>query len=242
MTDLCMPLAVHTATAPQPLPPCPYVFPDPEDADDGSGLIAAGGDFEPATIIAAYRDGAFPWPSAQEELLWFSPDPRAILEVDGLHVSRRLARTVRSGRFRATVDLAFPKVMSACAVRPGEGTWITPNLFRAYVRLHELGWAHSFEVWADDGELAGGVYGVGVGAMFGAESMFFRRRDASKVALVAMMQHLRAIGVQFVDIQMATPHTHSLGAKEISRAEYLQRLAAALAGRPAEWHRRELRR
>ncbi|MCC7362868.1 MAG: leucyl/phenylalanyl-tRNA--protein transferase [Dehalococcoidia bacterium] len=233
-----MRLAVHTALAPQPLLPCRYEFPHPRRGDD-RGLVGAGGDFEPSTIIGAYTAGAFPWPTAGEQFLWFSPDPRCIIELDGLHVSRRLARTIRSGRFYATVDLAFPKVMSLCAVRPGEGTWITPDLFRAYVRLHQLGWAHSIEVWTGDGVLAGGLYGVGVGAMFGAESMFHRVTDASKVAMVALMQHARAIGIELVDIQVATPHTLSMGATEIPRTTYYRRLAHALAAPPARWYEPE---
>ena len=234
MNSPLLPIEAHTASPPLPLPPCPYAFPDPRAAD-AIGLLGAGADFEPPTIVAAYSAGAFPWPSRQQEFLWFSPDPRAILELDGLHISRRLRRTLRSGRFRATVDRAFPAVMAACALRPGEGTWITPNLFRAYVRLHQLGWAHSVEVWDSDDTLAGGLYGVGVGAMFGAESMFHRARDASKVAMAALMQHARAIGLQFVDIQVAPPHTLSMGAVEISRDAYLRRLADALAAPAARW-------
>jgi leucyl/phenylalanyl-tRNA--protein transferase len=183
--------------------------------------------------VAAYRAGAFPWPHPSAELLWFSPDPRAVIEIDGLHVSRRLARTIGGGRFRTTVDAAFPAVMRACADRP-EGTWITPRLYRGYVALHEAGWAHSFETWTAEGTLAGGIYGVGVGAMFGAESMFHRADDASKVAMVAMMQHLRAIGVHFVDIQVLTPHTQRMGGVEIPRADYLRRLALALQSE-ARW-------
>lgn len=235
MNGAAIRIEVYTASPPVPLEPCPYLFPDPGEAD-AHGLVAVGGDFEPATIVAAYTAGAFPWPSQEEELLWFSPDPRAVIECDGLHVSRRLARTIRTGRFRATVDLAFPKVMAACAVRPGEGTWITPDLFRAYVRLHELGWAHSVEIWDAEGRLAGGLYGLGVGAMFGAESMFHHVRDASKAAMVALMQHARAIGLQFIDIQVSTEHTQSMGAIEISRRAYLRRLAAALKAPPASWY------
>lgn len=235
MNSPAISIDVYTASPPVPLGPCPYLFPDPREAD-ARGLVATGGDFEPATIVAAYTAGAFPWPSGKEELQWFSPDPRAVIERDGLHVSRRLARTVRTGRLRATVDLAFPKVMAACAVRPGQGTWITTNLFHAYVRLHELGWAHSVEIWDAEGRLAGGLYGVGVGAMFGAESMFHNVRDASKVAMAALMQHARAIGLQFIDIQVSTGHTLSMGAIEISRRDYLRRLAAALEGPSARWY------
>jgi leucyl/phenylalanyl-tRNA--protein transferase len=221
-----IPIEIHTPCPPQLLPPCAYAFPDVRRAPK-RGLIGTGGDFEPATIVAAYRAGIFPWPHDEEERAWFSPDPRAIIPVGGLHVSRRLARTVRSGSFRVTLDAAFEQVMIACANRP-DGTWITSALIDGYTRLHRLGWAHSFETWSADGTLAGGLYGVGVGAMFGAESMFHRATDASKVAMVAMMQHAERIGLQLIDIQVLTPHTESMGAVEISRVEYLKRLARSL--------------
>jgi leucyl/phenylalanyl-tRNA--protein transferase len=190
--------------------------------------VGAGGDLEPSTIVASYRAGIFPWPHAEEELLWFSPDPRAVLPIDGLVVSRRLGRKARSGRFRVTVDAAFEEVMRGCADRPGEGTWITPALVRGYTELHRLGWAHSVEAWGIDGALAGGLYGVGVGAMFGAESMFHRETDASKVAMVALVQHARRIGIELIDIQVLTDHTERTGGASISRAEYLRRLGRAL--------------
>jgi leucyl/phenylalanyl-tRNA--protein transferase len=221
-----IPIEIHTPCPPQPLPPCAYAFPNAGSAPK-RGLVGTGGDFEPATIVTAYRAGIFPWPHDEEEHAWFSPDPRAIIPVAGLHVARRLARTVRSGRFRVSLDAAFEKVMIACADRP-DGTWITPALVDGYARLHQLGWAHSFETWSADGTLAGGLYGVGVGAMFGAESMFHRATDASKVAMVAMMQHAERIGLLLIDIQVLTPHTISMGAMEISRSEYLERLGGAL--------------
>lgn len=227
-----VPLRSCTSVVPQFPPASPYVFPDPRQAGP-EGLVAMGGDFEPGTIMQAYASGVFPWPHPGEEYLWFSPDPRCLFEIDGLHVSRRLARTIRSGRFTATVDADFPSVIAACADRE-DGTWITPNLIAAYTRLHELGWAHSVEVWTADGTLAGGLYGIGLGAMFGAESMFFRVRDASKVALVALMQHARRLGLHFIDIQVATAHTLALGAVEVSREEYLGRLDRALRV-PVDW-------
>lgn len=223
-------IEVHTQRR-QLLPRSPYVFPDPAPFD-AQGVVARGGDFEPATIIAAYEAGVFPWPHPQEEYLWCSPDPRCVFEVDGLHVPRRLARTIRARCPRVTIDAAFADVVEGCADR--DDTWITPALIDGYRQLHELGWAHSVEVWAEDGTLAGGLYGVAVGAMFGAESMFHRRTDASKIALVALMQHCRAIGVEFVDIQVETPHTHRLGARSIPRSLYLRRLRRALSHR-VDW-------
>ncbi len=222
-----IPIRVATRTAPCPLPPSLFVFPDARLADE-HGLVGMGANFEPETIVAAYRAGAFPWPHPAEEYLWFSPDPRAIFEIDGLHVSRRLARKLRSGKFSATIDAAFERVIRACADRE-EGTWITPTLQEAYIQLHELGYAHSVEAWTADGELAGGLYGLGVGAMFGAESMFYHVSDGSKAALVALMHHARRIGLHFIDIQVATPHTVRLGAIEIPRDVYLERLQRALA-------------
>jgi len=187
-----------------------------------------GGDLEPATLLAAYRQGIFPWPVEGIDLLWWSPDPRAVLPPDGMHVSRSLARTLRRGRFRVTIDAAFDEVVAGCADREDSETWITPAIRDAYAHLHRLGWAHSVEVWAD-GALAGGLYGVSIGALFAAESMFHRVSDASKVALVALVQHARAVGVQLVDVQMPTPHLESLGAVTISREQYLQALALAVA-------------
>ncbi|MGH2626445.1 MAG: leucyl/phenylalanyl-tRNA--protein transferase [Anaerolineales bacterium] len=222
-----LPIEVRTVAAPQPVPPSPYAFAEMEP--DAEGLVGHGADFEPATVIAAYRAGCFPWPHPSFERLWFSPDPRAILPVAGLHVSRRLARTLRRGGFRITVDAAFPAVMSACARGRPEGTWITPGLEHGYVRLHELGWAHSVEAWGPDGTLAGGLYGIRVGRMFGAESMFHAVRDGSKVALAGFVQWCRDEGIELVDIQVLTPHTASLGGIEIRREEYLRRLAAATA-------------
>lgn len=213
---------------PAPLPACRVQFPDPARAD-AEGLLAHGGDLEPATLIAAYRRGIFPWPYEEEPLLWWSPDPRAILPLGALHVSRRLARTVRQGRFRVTLNAAFPAVIDGCAAR--EETWITVAMRAAYVRLHALGWAHSVEVWGPDGTLAGGLYGVAVGGLFAAESMFHRVRDASKVAVVALVEHARRVGVTLLDVQVPSPHLASLGARTVPRAEYLALLADAL-GRP----------
>jgi leucyl/phenylalanyl-tRNA---protein transferase len=197
------------------------------EPDEELGLVAVGGDLRPERLLAAYRQGIFPWYNDGDPICWWSPDPRAIFELDGLHVSRRLARTLRSGRFTVTFDRAFNEVLRGCADRPGEGTWITADMSAAYQEMHRLGHAHSVEVW--DGEvLAGGLYGVAVGGLFAGESMFTRVRDASKVALVFLVRHLRERGFRLFDIQLLTEHTARLGAVEIPRTEYLRRLAEAL--------------
>lgn len=203
----------------------PPEFPDPSSFP-AQGLIAIGGDLAVARLLAAYRQGIFPWYSEETPILWWSPDPRAIFELNGLHVSRRLARTVRSSRFKVTFDQAFAEVIQGCADR-GEGTWITEKMRRAYEELHRLGAAHSVEVWRE-GRLAGGVYGVTLGGLFAGESMFSRERDASKVALVHLVERLRERGFTLFDIQYLNEHTARLGGVEISRAAYLNRLAEAI--------------
>jgi leucyl/phenylalanyl-tRNA--protein transferase len=201
---------------------------DPSFADE-IGLVAVGGDLAPKTLIRAYASGVFPWFDENSPICWWSPDPRAIFELDGLRLSRRFARTLRSGRFRCTIDRAFDRVMLGCADRP-EGTWITAGMLDAYQRLHRLGLAHSVEVWQGN-QLAGGIYGVALGGFFAGESMFTRSRDGSKVALAYLMEHLRQRGFLLFDIQMLTAHTTRLGATEIARQEYLRRLAVALRQR-----------
>ena len=202
-------------------------FPDPRRAG-ADGLLAVGGDLEPATLVAAYRAGIFPWPVEDVDLAWWSPDPRAVIPLDGLHVSRRLAQTLRQARFRVTIDGDFGGVVAACADRGEAATWITPALRTAYERLHALGWAHSVEVWTPDGTLAGGLYGVTVGGLFAAESMFHRVRDASKIALVALVQQCRTAGLVLLDVQMPSAHLESMGAVTLPRREYLRRLGAAV--------------
>jgi leucyl/phenylalanyl-tRNA--protein transferase len=194
---------------------------------DPEGLVAVGGDLSPRRLLRAYRRGVFPWYHEGGPILWWSPDPRAVIELDGLHVSRRLRRTIRSGRFQVTVNRAFAAVVRGCADRPGEGTWITPAMARAYAELHRLGHAHSVEAWRG-GELAGGLYGVAVGGLFAGESMFSRASDASKVALAFTVGRLRERGFRLFDIQVPTEHTARLGAVTIPRREYLARLRAAL--------------
>lgn len=194
---------------------------------EGPAPVAMGGDLRPARLLQAYASGIFPWYDDGEPILWWSPDPRAIIELDGLHVSRRLLRTVRSGRFATTVNHAFGQVIRGCADRD-EGTWITTDMIAAYEQMHRLGHAHSLEVWRHDC-LAGGIYGVSIGGFFAGESMFCRVCDASKVALVLLVDRLRERGFRLFDIQFRTEHTSRLGAIEIPRSEYLQRLAKAIA-------------
>jgi leucyl/phenylalanyl-tRNA--protein transferase len=207
------------------------LFLRPELADD-SGLVAVGGDLRPERLLEAYRRGVFPWYDDGDPVCWWSPDPRAIIELDALHVSRRLRRTIRSGRFTCTVNRDFVGVIRACADRPGQGTWITADMMEAYETLHELGHAHSVEAWSQ-GVLAGGLYGVAVGGLFAGESMFSRLRDGSKVALVYLVDRLRQRDFKLFDIQLLTEHTASLGAVEIPREQYLVRLRRALACRRA---------
>jgi leucyl/phenylalanyl-tRNA--protein transferase len=217
-------IAAADTRRPAPVAACRFRFPDPRRAD-AAGLVASGGDLAPSTLVAAYRRGIFPWPAEGIDLLWWSPDPRAVLPLDGLHVSRRLRQTLRQHRFRVTIDADFGAVVAACADRGDDETWITPALRAAYDRLHALGWAHSVEVWTLDGVLAGGLYGVTVGGLFAAESMFHRETDASKIALVALVQQCRATGIQLLDVQMPSPHLASMGAVTMPRAEYLRRVA-----------------
>jgi leucyl/phenylalanyl-tRNA--protein transferase len=197
-------------------------------------IVAVGGDLEPETLLHAYRNGIFPWPAEGLPLLWFCPRERAVLDFERLHVNRSVRRARRRA-FRLTIDAAFPAVIDACAdmPRPGQnGTWITPEIRTAYTRLHRLGIAHSVEVWRDEA-LVGGVYGVDVDGAFAAESMFRRESDASKLALLHLIDHLRARGLDWLDIQVMTPHLEHLGARVMPRNAFLARLEAT--------HRRGLR-
>jgi leucyl/phenylalanyl-tRNA---protein transferase len=211
----------------------PSRFPDPRTAPRHDAL-AVGGDLDPLTLLDAYSHGIFPWPNAAAVVSWWSPDPRAVIPIDGLHVSRSLRRVLRSRRFHCTVDTAFADVVHGCADRPAEETWITPPLVDAYLELHRLGHAHSVETWDAAGRLAGGLFGITVGAAFTGESMFHRRTDASKVALAHLVDRLRAGGFILLDVQLPTPHLASLGAVEVPRGEFLDRLAEAVR-RPATW-------
>jgi leucyl/phenylalanyl-tRNA--protein transferase len=205
-------------------------FPDPAFTEtEPNGLLAVGGDLSPQRLRNAYRLGIFPWYSAGQPILWWSPDPRLVLFPDGLRISRSLRRTLRRGTFAISLDRAFGAVIRACAApRPdADGTWILPEIARAYERLHALGLAHSAEAWQDD-ELVGGLYGVAIGRTFFGESMFSRASDASKVALVHLVRSLAAWGYALIDCQVYTPHLASLGAVEIPRAEFQRRLAEAV--------------
>ncbi len=215
---------------------------EPEDAfppletalQDPNGLLAAGDDLSRARLLDAYRRGIFPWFNQGDPVLWWSPDPRMVLFLDELHISRSLRRVLTSARFRVTVDHAFAEVMRGCAApRDGaDGTWITEAMVEAYVDLHAHGDAHSVEVWQDD-TLVGGLYGVAVGHMFFGESMFSRRSDASKVALAHTVRLLGERGFGLIDCQMATDHLASLGARPIRRAEFVARVSALVAAAPA---------
>jgi leucyl/phenylalanyl-tRNA--protein transferase len=202
-------------------------FPPVSDAlTEPNGLLAAGGDLAPERLLAAYRKGIFPWYQKGQPILWWSPDPRAVLWPDGLKISRSLRRSLAKRRYEFRVDTAFELVVAACAAprHDGGGTWITDEMAEAYLRLHRLGWAHSFETWQDD-RLVGGLYGVAIGRAFFGESMFTRATDASKVALVHGVELLRARATQIIDCQVASAHTRSLGAVDMPRTEFLSLIA-----------------
>jgi leucyl/phenylalanyl-tRNA--protein transferase len=190
-------------------------------------IVGVGGSLDPETLLRAYRRGIFPWPVDGLPLLWFCPRERAILEFSRLHVGRSLARARRRGTLRFSVDEAFDAVIRACAdtPRPGQdGTWITEEIVAAYTRLHDLGIAHSAEAWRG-GDLVAGIYGVAVDGAFAAESMFHRESDASKLVLLHLVEHLAAAGLDWIDIQVMTPHLERLGAHVVSRGQFLGRLA-----------------
>ena len=224
------------AVPPVEPPPSAYRF-DPLLAPQGEDLVAVGGDLQPGTVLAAYRAGLFPMGVGRhggEPLGWWSPDPRGVLPLDGLRVSRSLRRAAR--RFEVRVDTAFDAVVAACADPGRDGRWITPEVAQAYGRLHRLGWAHSVECWRD-GSLVGGLYGLAVGGLFAGESMFHREADASKVALVALVGLLARDGNsrRLLDVQWRTEHLASLGVVDVPRAAYLRLLGEALRCRPPEF-------
>ena len=203
-----------------------FNFPNPSLADP-DGLLAVGGNLEPETLLSAYQQGIFPWFDEDTPILWWSPDPRAILEFDNLYISKRLARTIRTNKFQVTFNQDFDAVVQGCTYRPEEGTWITPEVANAYGEFHRRGHAHSVEVW-QQGVLVGGLYGVAIGALFAGESMFSTVSDASKVALVALVSRLKEKGYQLFDLQIINEHTSMMGATEIPRDDYLARVKLAI--------------
>lgn len=215
------------ARAPEPVPASAWLLPDPEQADE-DGVVGVGADLAPGTLVDAYQRGMFPWPHPGVPLPWFSPDPRGVLDAGEVRVSRSLRRRLRSCGWTTTVDAAFRAVVSGCGEDrgDGQGSWITSAMARAYGRLHDLGWAHSLEVWEGD-RLVGGIYGVQVGGVFTGESMFHRSTDASKVALLDLVARFHAAGGRLVDVQLTTPHLRSLGARDLPRHEFLSVLAGA---------------
>ncbi len=209
------------------LPPgCTPIWPDPNLADPDEGLVAVGGDLTAGRILSAYAQGIFPWYESDDTILWWCPEPRAIVDAADLHVSRSLRRRLRKNDFALRSDTNFGGVVHGCADR-SEGTWITPDMRAAYMQLYELGHAHSFEVWISE-ELVGGLYGVQVGGLFAAESMFHRVTDASKIALVSAVTALFDAGFQLFDVQFMTPHLASLGASLLPRRVYLRAVSDAL--------------
>ncbi len=214
-------------TPPQPVGPSLWAFPRASDWPD-EDIIVLGGDLEPPTVIAAYRQGIFPMIVETPAPLvgWWSPDPRGIVPLDKLHVARSLRQSAK--RYDVRVDTCFADVIRECANPTRESGWITPDFIHAYTTLHHLGWAHSVEVFDREGRLAGGLYGVRINGLFAGESMFYAQRDASKVALLALVQLMRESGMTLLDVQWCTGHLASLGAIEVRRARYLALLADAL--------------
>ena len=207
----------------RPLDPFPPVA---SARADMGGLLAVGADLSVARLLEAYRHGIFPWGTVEQQPLWYSPDPRMVLFPDEFRITASLRKVLRGRRYEIRFDHDFPAVISACAEmpRPGQdGTWITPDMMDAYIRLHELGWAHSVEVYAE-GDLTGGLYGIGIGRMFYGESMFSRRSNASKIAFAHLIRYLLAHDFAMIDCQMRTEHLTSLGGREIPRSDFLARL------------------
>lgn len=202
-----------------------HLFPHPSLAEP-DGLLGVGGDLHPGRLLLAYANGIFPWYNKGQPILWFSPEPRFVLHPEQLHVGRSLRKRIRRGDYEIRLDSAFDQVIAACRrkQRPGQrGTWITDDMEQAYNTLHQMGYAHSAEAW-QDGELVGGLYGVGLGSLFSGESMFADAPDASKVAFVWLVQQLHAWGAELIDCQVRTDHLARFGASEMPRQRYLERL------------------
>jgi len=223
-------MATEWRAVPQPVGPPRWAFP-PSARWPADDVIAVGGDLEPPTIVGAYVRGIFPMvvDAPDPVLAWWSPVRRGVLPLDGLRVTKSMRRSAR--RYAVRVDTCFADVIRACANPARERAWITEDFITAYTRLHGLGWAHSVEVFDDEGMLAGGLYGVRIDGLFAGESMFYRRRDASKVALMALVDLMRTSGMTLLDVQWTNPHLESLGAVTIDREEYLRRLANVLERR-----------
>jgi leucyl/phenylalanyl-tRNA--protein transferase len=208
----------------------PGAFPPVDEAlSEPDGILCAGGDLSEARLLEAYRRGIFPWYAEGQPILWWSPDPRAVLFPNEFKVSRSLSKTLRNRGFETTLDLAFGDVIRQCAdgLQRPEGTWITPEMTAAYHRLHSAGFAHSVETWLD-GRLVGGLYGVALGRIFFGESMFSRERDASKVAFKQLVDRSLELGIELIDCQVANPHLSSLGARDLPRQDFVERLARAI--------------
>jgi leucyl/phenylalanyl-tRNA--protein transferase len=216
----------------------PEWFPPLEQAlEEPAGLLAAGGDLSPARLLAAYQRGIFPWYSPGQPVLWWSPDPRAVLFPEEFNCSRSLGKTIRNGGFEVVIDRDFGAIMDACAAPRAHapGTWITSEMRSAYLRLHRLGQAHSFEAWRN-GQLAGGLYGVRLGGVFFGESMFSRERDASKVALAHLVAVCLRNSIAVIDCQLPSPHLESLGSRTIPRQQFQALLRENISLQPAELH------
>jgi len=205
------------------------VFP-PVHLATPEGLLAAGGDLNPARLLLAYQSGIFPWYSEDDPILWWSPDPRLVLYPEELKISRSLKKTIRKARYRVTMDVSFERIIESCARtrrKIGDGTWITPDMVQAYTRLHKMGYAHSVETWYQD-RIVGGLYGVSLGRCFFGESMFSIMTDASKVALVILKNYLQEKKFELIDCQLPTDHLIRMGAREISRNEFIAHLNHSL--------------
>ncbi len=205
-------------------------FPDPRHSTP-EGIVALGGDLEVESLMLAYRQGIFPWPHPEYPLVWFCPPERAVLEIERLHIPRSLARARKRNPFTFTIDQAFEKVISHCAstIRPSQtGTWITPEMEHAYYQLHQKGHAHSVEVW-NENQLVGGIYGVDAGGVFSGESMFHIEPNASKLAILHLLDHLYSRNLNWIDIQVMTPHMETLGARMIPRDKFLKKLVKTCA-------------
>ena len=227
-------IEIPLLTADSPFPPLKMALTEP------NGLLAAGGDLSPQRLISAYRKGIFPWFNDGEPILWWSPDPRMVLFPSELKISRSLKKVLRKGHYKVCVDRHFDQVIRSCAAAPRQGqtgTWIHPEMMKAYMTLHKMGLAHSVETWIGD-KLAGGLYGVALGKVFFGESMFSSITDASKIALVHLVQQLEYQDIGMIDCQMKTAHLASFGAREIPRKEFSQKLIefAAYPGQAKKWH------